>query len=105
VHNDIIALLPIDRCGDAVLVAELERVHYSEDFIEGSANLCGVGDSETDNLLWVDHEHLQTQKISNQIYFNDEVSGGFSGGRNAQFEPREERPYYVRKRDMNRLHH
>lgn len=56
VNDDIPTLLPVNGSGDAVLVTELQRVDHSEDLIEGSANLGGVGEGETDDLLGVDHE-------------------------------------------------
>ena len=61
VDDNVVTLLPVDGGGNAVLVAELERVDYSEDLVKGSANLGRVGDGEADDLLGVDHEDLNQE--------------------------------------------
>lgn len=55
-HDDIVALLPVDRRGNTVLVSDLERVDYSDNLVEIPTGACRVGDCETDDLLWVNHE-------------------------------------------------
>lgn len=63
VNDDISTFLPVDGSGDTVLVAELQRVDNSEDLIEGSANLGGVGEGKTDDLLGVDHKDSSDLKV------------------------------------------
>lgn len=71
--NNVLALLPVDRRGDAVLVPELDRVDCTDNFIlhtaalavawgseggthEVAAGDCRVRDCETDDLLRVNDE-------------------------------------------------
>lgn len=55
-HNNIVALLPVNRGGDAVLVAELERVDNSDNLVKVATCARRVGDGETDDLLRINHE-------------------------------------------------
>ena len=44
VHNHILSRLPVDGSCDPVLVAELQRIDDTDDFVEITARRCGVGD-------------------------------------------------------------
>jgi len=56
VYNDIVAGDPVDRGGNTVLVASLERVDDSEDLGGVTAGRGWVGEDETDGLLGVNDE-------------------------------------------------
>jgi hypothetical protein len=47
---------PVDRSGDAVLVASLERVDNAQNLGGVAASACRVGEDGADGLLWVDDE-------------------------------------------------
>ena len=49
VDDNMISLLPVDRGGDLVLIAKLERVDYTKDLIR-------VGNGQADHFLRVDHK-------------------------------------------------
>lgn len=57
VDNDIITLLPVDGSGNLVLITELQGVDDTENFVERSADLCGVRDGQADNFPGVDDEY------------------------------------------------
>jgi len=56
VDDNIVALVPVDRGGDPVLVTKLERIDHSDDLVKRTAGLGRVGDGEADDFLGVDHE-------------------------------------------------
>jgi len=56
VHDDVVSGDPVDGCGDAVLVAGLERVDDSEDLGRVTSCGCWVGEDEADSLFWVNDE-------------------------------------------------
>ena len=56
VNNNIISRNPVDRGGDAVLVAGLEGVDDAEDLGGVATGGGGVGQDEADGLLGVDDE-------------------------------------------------
>ena len=58
VNDDLVALLPVDGGGDAVLVTDLERVNDTEDLIKVAAGRSRVRDLESDDLLGVNDEHV-----------------------------------------------
>ena len=55
-NDDIVTWDPVDRGGDLVLVAGLERVHHAEDLSGVAAGRGWVGHNQADGLLWVDDE-------------------------------------------------
>jgi len=57
VDDNILTLLPVDRGGDAVPFADLERVDDPEDFVKVATSGSGVRNGQTDDLLGVDDEH------------------------------------------------
>jgi hypothetical protein len=56
VYNDVITWDPVDRCGDAVLVAGLQAVEDAENLGGVAAGRSGVGEDEANSLLGVDDE-------------------------------------------------
>ncbi len=54
--NHIITGDPVDRCGDAVLVAGLERVNDTKNFSGVTAGGSGVRQNQPDGLLRIDNE-------------------------------------------------
>jgi len=56
VDDDVLALLPVDRRRDAVLVAKLDRVDRAQDLVKVTPSNGGVRERETDDLLRVDDE-------------------------------------------------
>ena len=67
VDNDIVALVPVDRGGDLVLVTELEGIDHSDDFVERTTSLRRVGDGEADNFLGVNHEDSSKRGYKIQV--------------------------------------
>jgi hypothetical protein len=57
VHNHVISGDPVDRGGDAVLVAGLEGVDHAENLGGVAAGGGGVGHDQADGLLGVDDEN------------------------------------------------
>lgn len=55
-HNHIVALLPVDRSSDSVLVAKLQGVNHPDNLVKVPTSTRRVGDCETDNFLGVNHE-------------------------------------------------
>ena len=55
-NDNIVALVPVDRSGDLVLVTKLEGIDDSDDLIKRTAGLSRIGDSEADNFLGVDNK-------------------------------------------------
>jgi hypothetical protein len=53
-NDNIVALLPVDRGGDLVLVTKLEGIDHSEDLIKRTTGLSRIGDGEADDFLGVD---------------------------------------------------
>lgn len=54
--DDIVTLLPVNRCHDALLVARLQGVNHTEDLSRVAASGRGVHHGETDLLVGVDDE-------------------------------------------------
>jgi hypothetical protein len=57
VNYDIVALLPVNGSRHLVLIGELERVDDTNNLIKIATRSSRVGNSETDDLLGVNHEH------------------------------------------------
>ena len=55
-NDNIITLLPIDRCSNSVLVAELDGIEDTDDLVKVTASDSRVVGLESDDLLRVDDE-------------------------------------------------
>lgn len=75
--DNIVALLPIDRGGDLVLVTELERIDHSDDLVKRTAGLGRVGDGEADDFLGVNHE--DSSKRSHEIQVESVIDVSLTG--------------------------
>ena len=53
---------PVDRGGDAVLVASLERVDNAENLSRVAASAGGIGEREADGLLRIDDENTSNSE-------------------------------------------
>ena len=56
VDDNIVALVPVDRGSDLVLVTKLEGIDHSDDLVKRTAGLGRVGDGEADDFLGVNHK-------------------------------------------------
>jgi len=56
--DDVVALLPVDRCSNLMLVTQLESVQDTDDFVKVAASDSRIGEKETDGFLWVDDEYI-----------------------------------------------
>jgi len=63
VNDNIVALVPVDRGGDLVLVTKLEGVDHSDDLVKRTAGLSRVGDGEADDFLGVDDKDGSESKV------------------------------------------
>jgi hypothetical protein len=55
-YNNLVTWIPINGCGDLVLVASLERVNDTKNLLGVTTGGCWVGENEADGLLWIDDE-------------------------------------------------
>ncbi len=72
--DDILALLPVNGGGNAMLVTELDGVDYTDDFVKVSSCDSGVRDGQSDNLLRVDDEdgtNLNNRERYNNLELED----------------------------------
>jgi len=56
--DHVVALLPVDRCSNLMLVTQLESVQDTDDFVKVAASDSRIGEKETDGFLWVDDEYI-----------------------------------------------
>lgn len=62
-NDDVLALVPVDRGGDLVLVTKLEGIDHSNDLVKRTAGLSRIRDGEADDFLGVDDKDGSKSKM------------------------------------------